>query len=67
MRLKNAVANGLVLYSLACHSKSKIDALIALSWYLCHTEMHMQRDKVENIGIEPMTSCMPCKRSSQLS
>ena len=22
---------------------------------------------VENIGIEPMTSCMPCKRSSQLS
>ena len=23
--------------------------------------------KVENIGIEPMTSCMPCKRSSQLS
>jgi hypothetical protein len=23
--------------------------------------------KVENIGVEPMTSCMPCKRSSQLS
>ncbi len=23
--------------------------------------------KVENIGLEPMTSCMPCKRSSQLS
>ena len=23
--------------------------------------------EVENIGIEPMTSCMPCKRSSQLS
>ncbi len=22
---------------------------------------------VENIGLEPMTSCMPCKRSSQLS
>ncbi len=22
---------------------------------------------VENIGFEPMTSCMPCKRSSQLS
>ena len=22
---------------------------------------------VENIGVEPMTSCMPCKRSSQLS
>ena len=27
-----------------------------LTWYL-----------VENIGVEPMTSCMPCKRSSQLS
>ena len=23
--------------------------------------------KVENNGVEPMTSCMPCKRSSQLS
>jgi hypothetical protein len=23
--------------------------------------------RVENIGVEPMTSCMPCKRSSQLS
>ena len=25
------------------------------------------KSKVENIGLEPMTSCMPCKRSSQLS
>ena len=24
-------------------------------------------NNVENIGFEPMTSCMPCKRSSQLS
>ena len=24
-------------------------------------------EKVEIIGFEPMTSCMPCKRSSQLS
>src|SRR5690606_24404373 len=23
--------------------------------------------EVENIGVEPMTFCMPCKRSSQLS
>lgn len=23
--------------------------------------------RVENIGVEPTTSCMPCKRSSQLS
>ena len=23
--------------------------------------------QVENIGVEPTTSCMPCKRSSQLS
>jgi len=22
---------------------------------------------VENTGVEPVTSCMPCKRSSQLS
>ena len=27
----------------------------------------MSFGKVENIGVEPMTSCMPCKRSSQLS
>ena len=26
-----------------------------------------RRRGVENIGVEPMTSCMPCKRSSQLS
>ena len=26
-----------------------------------------RRENVENIGLEPMTSCMPCKRSSQLS
>ena len=25
------------------------------------------KENVENIGLEPMTSCMPCKRSSQLS
>ena len=30
-------------------------------------ELAPQRGRVENIGIEPMTSCMPCKRSSQLS
>ncbi len=24
-------------------------------------------DFVENTGVEPVTSCMPCKRSSQLS
>ena len=27
----------------------------------------LRRLMVENIGVEPMTSCMPCKRSSQLS
>ena len=26
-----------------------------------------RKPRVENIGLEPMTSCMPCKRSSQLS
>ena len=30
-------------------------------------ELAPLRGRVENIGIEPMTSCMPCKRSSQLS
>ena len=28
---------------------------------------HLLLRIVENIGVEPMTSCMPCKRSSQLS
>lgn len=28
---------------------------------------HKMRDNVENIGVEPMTSSMPWKRSSQLS
>ena len=67
MRLKNAMASGLVLYSLACHSKSKIDALIALSWYLCHTKIYMQRDEVENNGFEPLTPCLQSRCSSQLS
>ena len=41
MRLKNAMASGLVLYSLACHSKSKIDALIAASRFLMpHRDEH---------------------------
>ena len=26
-----------------------------------------KKGNVENIGFEPMASCMPCKRSSQLS
>ena len=61
------MASGLVLYSLACHSKSKIDALIAISRYLCHTEIYMQRDKVENNGFEPLTPCLQSRCSSQLS
>ena len=31
------------------------------------TQANRAFEKVENIGVEPMTSCMPCKRSSQLS
>ncbi len=27
----------------------------------------VDRLPVENTGVEPVTSCMPCKRSSQLS
>ena len=44
------------LYSLACVKMSKI------LWLRTNV-----RAGVENIGLEPMTSCMPCKRSSQLS
>lgn len=29
--------------------------------------INLRRAKVENIGVEPMTFCMPCRRSSQLS
>ena len=43
----------LLFYSLACVNMSKIFSRTCLG--------------VENIGVEPMTSCMPCKRSSQLS
>ena len=47
------VKNKVFTYSFLCVSMSKIDA--------------PKRGLVENIGVEPMTSCMPCKRSSQLS
>ena len=30
-------------------------------------DLILKKGIVENIGVEPMTSCMPCKRSSQLS
>ena len=30
-------------------------------------DLYPAKGLVENIGVEPMTSCMPCKRSSQLS
>ena len=29
--------------------------------------LKLRRAEVENTGVEPVTSCMPCKRSSQLS
>ena len=29
--------------------------------------LKLWRAEVENTGVEPVTSCMPCKRSSQLS
>jgi hypothetical protein len=32
-----------------------------------HLKRYLFYCNVENIGVEPMTSCMPCKRSSQLS
>ena len=48
-------------------------------WMLCNSKSYSKNkigipqlnlrhsDLVEDIGVEPMTSCMPCKRSSQLS
>ena len=64
-----------LFYSLACANMSKIDA-IGLSDYFTISQLSptvrsqivkLSNDHVENIGVEPMTSCMPCKRSSQLS
>ena len=34
---------------------------------ICQRSLPQTMRMVENIGVEPMTSCMPCKRSSQLS
>ena len=34
---------------------------------ICQRSLPHIKRMVENIGVEPMTSCMPCKRSSQLS
>ena len=34
---------------------------------ICQRSLPQTMRIVENIGVEPMTSCMPCKRSSQLS
>ena len=48
----SAVDSYNLIYSLACVNMSKISR---------------PKGVVENIGVEPMTSCMPCKRSSQLS
>ena len=41
--------------------------LLLPSWWTVSTESELQRAQVENTGVEPVTSCMPCKRSSQLS
>ena len=40
----------------ACSLVSKMSKIVA-----------PKKGAVENIGFEPMASCMPCKRSSQLS
>ena len=47
------------LLTVLCASMSKIAAP--------HGRRKAGTGRVENIGVEPMTSCMPCKRSSQLS
>jgi hypothetical protein len=43
------------------------DALVYAPALKQKTPTVSARVLVENIGVEPMTSCMPCKRSSQLS
>ena len=39
----------------------------SLSCPTCQRSYAAKCRNVENIGFEPMASCMPCKRSSQLS
>ena len=56
-------------FSCSCEScLAKLLQLILLfSCALCQRSLSQNKGNVENIGVEPMTSCMPCKRSSQLS
>ena len=42
-------------------------SLVSLFCSIMSMSKSLNEGCVENIGIEPMTSCMPCKRSSQLS
>ena len=42
-------------------------ALLAVLCPRCQRSSRPKKGAVENIGFEPMASCMPCKRSSQLS
>ena len=49
--------------------KERRKEFLLLQSCLCQyvKDLFPKKGTVENIGVEPMTSCMPCKRSSQLS
>ena len=68
--------NGGISYFQLCPAKSGNTSFLSftLQFRVSICQRSLRRDAalpqlptVENIGVEPMTSCMPCKRSSQLS
>ena len=55
-------------YQLLIHKSNLQSCLCQYVKDLCDSTLRLtSMSLVENIGVEPMTSCMPCKRSSQLS
>ena len=54
-------------YSRSLRDISRSPVIYSLACPTCQRSSAAEAAQVENIGIEPMTSCMPCKRSSQLS
>lgn len=49
------------------YSKLSIFLILTISFYQYVNELYLLSQIVENIGVEPMTSCVQGKRSSQLS
>ena len=64
--------NGGISYFQLCPAKSGNTSFLSFTLQfrvsICQRSLFLLlKEIVENIGLEPMTSCMPCKRSSQLS